>query len=325
MTRIFVYESLSGQRPSTDTGAIVPDPELRAAGLAMRDAIVADLLRLDDVEVTCAVRDDTDARPGARLATVAARAEESPEAFVHRLSRSHDLCWIVAPETAGQLKRLHAAVGGDRWIGCSADAIRVASSKRATIAALSARGIVTPLAFAHQSSGRWLIKPDDGAGTLATRVHPDRAAALRDLRCRHEAGAGATLEPFVDGQALSIAMVVGADLAMPIALNRQRIAIDRDGVLRDLGVDCAAIDGRLDTRADALNALAVEVAQAIPGLRGFVGIDLVWNEERGPVVIEVNPRVTCAYVGLSQKLGRNVAAQVLRCHALQETLDGRVS
>jgi predicted ATP-grasp superfamily ATP-dependent carboligase len=32
------------------------------------------------------------------------------------------------------------------------------------------------------------------------------------------------------------------------------------------------------------------------------------------VVIEVNPRVTCAYVGLSQRLGRNVAAEVLRSH-----------
>ena len=49
----------------------------------------------------------------------------------------------------------------------------------------------------------------------------------------------------------------------------------------------------------------------MPGLRGFVGIDLVWHEERGPVVIEVNPRVTCAYVGLSAALGRNLAAELL--------------
>jgi predicted ATP-grasp superfamily ATP-dependent carboligase len=55
------------------------------------------------------------------------------------------------------------------------------------------------------------------------------------------------------------------------------------------------------------------VADALPGLRGFVGIDLIWNEERGPVLIEVNPRVTTAYVGLSRRLGRNLAADVLRC------------
>jgi tyramine---L-glutamate ligase len=33
---------------------------------------------------------------------------------------------------------------------------------------------------------------------------------------------------------------------------------------------------------------------------------------RGPVVIEVNPRVTCAYIGLSAALGRNLAAELLR-------------
>jgi len=33
------------------------------------------------------------------------------------------------------------------------------------------------------------------------------------------------------------------------------------------------------------------------------------------VVIEVNPRVTCAYVGLSASLGRNLAAELLADHA----------
>ena len=64
-------------------------------------------------------------------------------------------------------------------------------------------------------------------------------------------------------------------------------------------------------RAAVLQALAVRVATALPGLRGFVGIDLVWNERDGPVVIEVNPRVTCAYCGLSALLQRNLAADVL--------------
>ena len=46
-------------------------------------------------------------------------------------------------------------------------------------------------------------------------------------------------------------------------------------------------------------------------LGGFVGIDLVWHDRRGPVAIEINPRVTCAYVGLSRSLGRNLAGEVI--------------
>jgi tyramine---L-glutamate ligase len=37
----------------------------------------------------------------------------------------------------------------------------------------------------------------------------------------------------------------------------------------------------------------------------------VWHERCGPVVIEINPRVTSAYVGLSRALGRNLAADVM--------------
>ncbi|TCG09440.1 hypothetical protein BZM27_05710 [Paraburkholderia steynii] len=56
--------------------------------------------------------------------------------------------------------------------------------------------------------------------------------------------------------------------------------------------------------------------RSLPGLRGFAGIDVVWHPARGPVVIEVNPRATVAYAGLSARLGRNLAADVLAAHGL---------
>ena len=83
-----------------------------------------------------------------------------------------------------------------------------------------------------------------------------------------------------------------------------------------LGVDILAIDPARDPRGVRLHLLALEVVRALPGLNGFVGIDLVWHAERGPVVIEVNPRVTSAYVGLSAALGRNLAGELLRSHGL---------
>jgi predicted ATP-grasp superfamily ATP-dependent carboligase len=96
-------------------------------------------------------------------------------------------------------------------------------------------------------------------------------------------------------------------------VNRQHIEIGSDGSLRFAGVDVDVI-GPDDARRPALAALAGEVAHALPGLHGFVGIDLVWHTQRGPVLIEINPRVTSAYVGLSASLGRNVAAALLAAH-----------
>jgi predicted ATP-grasp superfamily ATP-dependent carboligase len=325
MANIFVYESLSAGAHVAPGGA---DRELLAAGLAMRDAIVDDLSRLEGMAVTCAVGAAPGAgaasRPGAAdFATATAREGESAEAFVGRMAATHDRCWIVAPETGGELARLHAVVGEARWIGCDAASIRCASSKRACLAVLAAAGVPTPLDGATRRRGRWVVKPDDGAGSLSTRVYRDHAAALAAVALDPVHADTLALQPFVEGEALSISMIVGADLATAVSFNRQRIEIDSAGRLRDLGVQVGALDMATDPRIPRLDAIACATARALPGLGGFVGIDVVWNDERGAVVIEVNPRVTCAYVGLSEMLGRNLAADILRLQAVGAPRRGR--
>jgi predicted ATP-grasp superfamily ATP-dependent carboligase len=314
MTRIFVYEPLSAEDPASTQALGRGTPahaEMLAAGRGMRDAVAADLARIAGLTLTVA-GSEQEAGHGQRV--LAMREGEDSLAFVRRQALQHDLCWIIAPESDGLLLALHDAVGDARWIGCSAAAIRTATSKSATCAALAAAGIATPLLYARNRRGAWIVKPDDGAGTLQTRRHADRAAAQADLEARRRAGQRAVAEPFVEGVALSVSMIVGPDLARPLAVNRQRLALDAQGWLHDLGVQPAAIAGA-DRRVPALHALAARVAAAIPGLRGYVGVDVVWNERDGPVVIEVNPRVTCAYVGLSALLRRNVADEILALHA----------
>ena len=311
MRRIFVHEAFTAQR-----GGLGPaDADLLDAGRAMRDAIVLDLLDLPDVHVTCAVGPGPDCGlplQHERLAATAAQDERELD-FVRREQARHDACWIVAPETGGRLEGLQAAVAPERRIGCAPQAIRIAASKRATLALMAAHGLATPLL--SDGADGWIVKPDDGAGTVATRWH----ARLADAQAEHARRPGTVLEPFVGGEPLSIAMLVDAEFSCCLAFNRQHIAIDDDGHLQDLGVECAALDEAHDARVPALRALAARVAAALPGLHGFVGIDAIWIPGRGPVLVEVNPRVTSAYVGLSARLGRNVARDVL--HAAREASD----
>ena len=322
MASIFVYEFVSGGSRIDAADPLLPQ------GLAMRNAIVADLLRIGGTAVVCATGRHhpgcalpdrgADAAPDATLAAVTPNDGENAQAFVTRVAKRHDAAWIVAPESDAMLAHLCDAVERKRWVGCSASAIRVASSKRATLKALARRGIPTPLALQASHRGRWIVKPDDGAGAMSTVVHADCDTALVDLNQRHAGRVSATLEPFVDGEALSIAMLVGPGSIQPLAFNRQRIVVDdASGVLWFDGVDVAAIDMAKDPRATRLHTLALDVVRSIPGLSGFVGIDLVWHEAQGPYVVEVNPRVTSAYVGLSERLGRNVAEQVLLLHSLE--------
>ena len=313
-----MYEPLSAGDPETTAALQRGSPahgEMLAAGRAMRDAMAADLAAVPGIDVTLAVDEQEagHAMPRAHIRTSAPLPGEGAVAFVRRQAPLHDLCWVVAPESGGLLLRLHDAVGEARWIGCSAPAIRVAASKRATCAALAAAGILTPDAFAAGHAGAWIVKPDDGAGSVDTRRHETRPAAEADLRRRRRAGQGVLMQPYVRGDPLSVSLIVGPVLARIVAFNRQQLHIDAAGWLHDRGVQAAALPPD-DPRTGALRALALKVASALPGLRGYVGIDVVWNEGDGPVVIEVNPRVTCAYVGLSAIVERNLAVDILAAH-----------
>lgn len=312
--RVFVFEYLSGGGPLEGDGDGKAAAELLPVGCAMRDALVEDLLQVEGCQVTAA------ACAQAPLQHAEARRTQAPVGesmldWVARQATAHDVAWIVAPETGGLLARLCLQTDAARWLGCEHAAIAIASSKRATLARLAAFDIATPLACADwPDTTRWVVKPDDGAGSVDTRTHLGRDAAERDLAAR--TGSPCTLEPWVEGEPLSLSLLCAAGSTELLSVNRQHIELVPDGCVAYRGVALGACSLRSE-RGTALRQLARHVARAIPGLRGYVGIDLVWHATRGPVVIEVNPRVTCAYAGLSASLGRNLAGELLAAHEIE--------
>jgi len=306
MMRVFVYEHLSG-------GGDDASDELLAAGRAMRDAVVTDLLRTGDCAVSAAA--------GAQAAGLpaGARALRRPAGlgaidFVARQARLHDRVWAIAPETGGVLAQLQRVVDPERWLGCDAAAIALASSKWATLAHAAEHGVTTPLAFSMSpATRRWIVKPDDGAGAIDSLVHNTHAAARDDLGLRRQRGESAVLEAWVAGEPLSLSLLCSEGRGELLSVNRQQLSIDALGVLSFAGVQIDALP-RDDARFASLRSWVQTLVRTIPGLRGYVGIDLVWHAQRGPVLIEINPRVTMAYVGLSAALGRNLAGAVLADH-----------
>lgn len=296
--RVFAYEYVTG-------GGLAGEPlpaSLAREGDLMLRALLRDLADVPGVEAFTL----RDARLPPLPDRVPAQAIADPAAarqrFAAALEEADDF-WPVAPETGGILEALSRAAleRGCRLLGSRPDALAIAASKWATARCLGAAGI--PAADAHRPDealpeGMWVVKPDDGAGCDETWLCPTREAARARLR------GNAVAQRFVPGEAASLSLLCRDGDARLLSVNRQRVEV-RDGRFRYRGGE---VNGLRDD--GALRSLGQGVAAALPGLWGYVGIDLVLSAE-GPVVIEVNPRLTLSYGALRAALGVNPAAQVL--------------
>ncbi len=245
--------------------------------------------------------------PGAR--TVFATAGDGPFGAYRRALPLVDLAWPTAPESGGALASLGrlTLAAGRRLVGSAPEAVAIAGSKAATAERLAHAGVTVAATFRDPASltphpGPWVVKPDDGAGAEGVRRVAGWAEACRAL----EAGDGALVaQPWLEGEARSLSLLVTGAAVELLAINRQRMLPDGEGLrLAALEVNAVPDTGGRHAR------LAAAVARALPGLAGYVGVDFIATGT-GPVVLEVNPRLTTSYCGLPAALGHNIAARIL--------------
>lgn len=280
-------------------------------GLAMRDALLDDLIQLSDVEVLCC----HDPRAGGPAYSVPLEREAAP--LWRKMALAADAVWAIAPETAGALHGLAELATGlnRRWIGSTADAIALASSKLATCRALQAAGIrcvPTEAAAAWLQMadtaprGRWVVKPDDGAGCEDTVCLDNTRALLEWLRQREPRGW--VVQPFCDVEAASLSMLCRDGEAWLLSCNRQTVVLESGRFSYRGGV----VNG-LRAHWPLFEALARRIARALPGLAGYVGVDLLLEDGDPPrlTVLEINPRLTTSYIGLRRAITINPAGLVL--------------
>ncbi len=283
--RVFVYEYTCAL-----AGAAVGE-SLRTEGRAMLSAVLDDFRRIAGVEAT----------------TLEAGAGR--EAF-GALARAADWSLIIAPEFDGILAERCRCVeeAGGRLLGPSAAGVRLSADKRLLSDRLRAAGVPTPACtpLDRPVSFPAVLKPRDGAGSQATFLVRDREEVNRcSERALAEGWRGELiLQPFVTGTPASVAFLVGPGHCLPLLPAAQHLS--DDGRCRYLG-GSVPLPGGLRERAVILARRAVE---AVPGLRGYVGVDIVLGEQ--DQVIEINPRLTTSYIGLRALADTNLAEAMLR-------------
>lgn len=299
--KIFVFEFVTG---GGCAGQALP--AFAADGEAMWRALVDDLTAIPGTEVLT-LRDARFAGAQAPGVTAIPTDASGFHTDFARCLQAADAAWIVAPESGGLLESLNRQVlaAGARLLGCRPETVRLSGSKIATAAALAEAGIAPVPTFvsADLMTGPVVGKPDDGAGSEDTFWFADANGARAWQRAHPHATY--VFQPHVAGPALSLSLLCCDGRAQLLSVNRQRVERE-DGRFVFRGVDVNALgdpDGRYA-------ALAARIAEAMPGLWGCVGVDLI-DGALGPLVLEINPRVTVSYAGLREAFGDNPAARML--------------
>jgi predicted ATP-grasp superfamily ATP-dependent carboligase len=306
--------------------AETPSGSLLAEGALMLGALLDDWLEMPDITVVLLQdqRLESAVRPTAR-----ARVEIHPIASAGDFQRTWqarladcDAVWPIAPESGGVLERLcrEAEEAGTLLLNCPPEAVAVAASKADTATRLAANGVPavpTRLLAETAAPERFplVAKPDDGLGCLESRIIRSRSeweywvrrAPRRAEPCDsmptegHEtASPPFVLQPLVGGESLSLSAIFAHGEALLLSGNRQHVReIDGRFVFRG-----CLVNALQDVRGE-LQALTSAVAAALPELWGYAGIDFI-GTDRGPLVLEVNPRLTTSYAGLRKALGINV-------------------
>ncbi len=296
--RVFVYEYLT----ALGVGADPADPfhGMFREGAAMRTAVAADLTALPECEV---------------VTLDGVSATDEPTAVAAHAGAA-DWSLVIAPEFDGILTTRCRWVldAGGRLLGPDLAAIELASDKLALAEHWRECGVPTPATTDREPTPCEAFpvvwKPRDGCGSTATFLLCDRfeLAAARAAVAGGEYAGPMILQEFVPGVAASVAFLCGPAGNVPLLSAAQHLS--DDGRFRYAGGELP-LPGELAARAVRLATRAVG---CVPGLRGYVGVDLILGDAHDAAV-EINPRLTTSYVGLRALARFNLGGALLRTAA----------
>jgi tyramine---L-glutamate ligase len=318
---VFVYEFFTGG--GCPAGEL-PDG-LAAEALGMLWALLRDFRSWGAVRTVAALDPRFENRiSGLNRATLPADevVRVNPEIHLETylsLLEQCDAVLVIAPETNGVLSEMTAhAESAHKPLLCSSAAAAATAGNKALCSRLfCSANLPTPTTritgfdaaplIAQQLGFPLVIKPIDGVGSEGV-VRADSlyglSVELPKIR-RSTSHNEILLQTYVGGIHASVSLLAVNGRFLPLSLNRQ--LMETTPCFRYLGSE---VPFHHRTAGRAME-LACSAANLIPGLNGYVGVDLVLTDD-SPQLIEINPRLTTSYIALRQIAQVNLAQAIWR-------------
>lgn len=276
----------------------------------MLEALLDDLSEMPEIEILTS-RDARLTPTKACVETIQVTPDQDILGIWEGCMQQVDAFWPIAPESGGTLAHMSdmAVRHNKTLLSSSPSAVEDAASKFGTNAALASIGIpVVPTfrssEFASAGLGPWVSKPDDGIGCEDSRLFHD-AGVMHSWLTEGNRLQSHIVQPYIPGIPASISILCKNGQAWLLSCNRQLVELE-DDQFTFRGSELNGMEAHWNT----FEVIAQAVAKAMPGLAGYVGIDVVVGKNE-TLVLEVNPRLTTSYAGLSRAIGCNPARMIV--------------
>ena len=162
-----------------------------------------------------------------------------------------------------------------------------------------------------------IIKPLIGVDCENIVIIDDIDNLSYDLEKIFPPGSRIIVQEYIAGTDISVSLISDGKKAIPISLNEQFINIGNAKGTYFGG----KIPYESKYRQEAFE-IAVRAVEAIEGIKGFVGVDLLINADEKDVysvyLLEINSRFTTPYVGLRKICSFNIGKSII------EVIDGKI-
>lgn len=155
-----------------------------------------------------------------------------------------------------------------------------------------------------------IIKPLRGVDCEDIVIIENIEDLTLDLDKIFKPGSRVLVQEYIEGTDISVSLISDGKKAVPVSLNEQYVELKND--------KGTYLGGKLpfesEFRQEAFE-IAVKAVEAIDGIKGFVGVDLLINADEKDIysvyLLEINSRFTTPYVGLNKVANFNIAKSII--------------
>lgn len=287
------------------------DTTLLQEALLMRDALLCDFSDIPQLELVTTY-DARLAKPRHASQAIPIDENTNPINLWQTLLMDCDAALVVAPETSGILNQVTIMIEASNTLnlGSHSSAVIACSHKYETYQMLLAASINTISTYRANEIDQlapndgFILKPNDGAGCEDTYYFTDKTSLIAWLASHpHD---NMIVQPYQHGRAASISALFKQGQSWVLSCNEQIIEIKQDNTVHLRGCRVNAFHEYLPE----FEHITHQIAQALPDLNGYAGIDVIINNNM-IYVVEINPRITTSYIGLRESLSYNPAQLIL--------------